>query len=308
MGSRRRDLVALAVAVVLSCLSGAFAAPAASFGDNFEITGAEDHVKTSADGQTWYLYLDNKTGVGFQTKERYLFGWFSMKLKLVGNDSAGVVTAYYMCSDVDAAPLRDELDFEFLGNRTGQPYIIQTNVYHNGVGGREMRHSLWFDPTADFHTYAILWNAKHIVFFVDKVPIRVYPNDASKPTSNSFYPISKPMYIFSSIWNADDWATRGGLEKTDWAKAPFVSSYRDFAADACSWPATGGPAAPPPACAAATGGSWWDQPPAWALDEAQRMDNAWVGRNVLIYDYCDDRKRFPTPPEECALRNAGNAS
>jgi len=35
-------------------------------------------------------------GVGFQTKERYLFGWFSMKLKLVGNDSAGVVTAYYV--------------------------------------------------------------------------------------------------------------------------------------------------------------------------------------------------------------------
>jgi xyloglucan:xyloglucosyl transferase len=133
-------------------------------------------------------------GVGFQTKQRYLFGWFSMKLKLVGNDSAGVVTAYYvrssgilasflpivslssqltttttiisnsqMCSDLDAAPLRDELDFEFLGNRSGEPYIIQTNVYHSGVGGREMRHSLWFDPTADFHTYAILWNPKQIV-------------------------------------------------------------------------------------------------------------------------------------------------
>ncbi|RCV13334.1 hypothetical protein SETIT_2G337900v2 [Setaria italica] len=315
MGSRRRpcvgggDLLAVAV-LLLSCLSrGASAAdPAASFGDNFEITGAEDHVKTSADGQTWYLYLDNKTGVGFQTKQRYLFGWFSMKLKLVGNDSAGVVTAYYMCSDVDAAPQRDELDFEFLGNRTGQPYIIQTNVYHNGVGGREMRHSLWFDPTADFHTYAILWNPKHIVFFVDKVPIRVYPNDASKPASNGFFPVSKPMYIFSSIWNADDWATRGGLEKTDWAKAPFVSSYRDFAADACAWPGEPGAPSPPPACAAATGDSWWDQPPAWALDEAQRLDNAWVGRNVLIYDYCDDRKRFPTPPEECALRNAGAAS
>jgi xyloglucan:xyloglucosyl transferase len=54
--------LAAAVAVVLSscCCHGASAA--ASFGDNFEITGAEDHVKTSADGQTWYLYLDNKTG------------------------------------------------------------------------------------------------------------------------------------------------------------------------------------------------------------------------------------------------------
>jgi len=144
-------------------------------------------------------------------------------------------------------------------------------------------------------------------FFVDKVPIRVYPNDASKPGGGSgFFPAGKPMYIFSSIWNADDWATRGGLEKTDWAKGPFVSSYRDFAADACAWPAESGSGAP--ACAAATGDSWWDQPPAWALDEAQRMDNAWVARNVLIYDYCDDRKRFPAPPEECALRNAGTSS
>lgn len=67
MGSRRRPwaigaLLACA-AVAVSCFGGAYAAAAsASFGDNFEITGAEDHVKTSADGQTWYLYLDNKTG------------------------------------------------------------------------------------------------------------------------------------------------------------------------------------------------------------------------------------------------------
>jgi xyloglucan:xyloglucosyl transferase len=69
MGSRRRHLAALVAPVaallllLLSCsCRGASAAPATSFGDNFEITGAEDHVKTSADGQTWYLYLDNKTG------------------------------------------------------------------------------------------------------------------------------------------------------------------------------------------------------------------------------------------------------
>ncbi|KAG8099802.1 hypothetical protein GUJ93_ZPchr0013g34798 [Zizania palustris] len=294
----------IAVGVVGCCGGGglrgaAAAADPASFGGNFEITGAEDHVKSSADGQTWYLYLDKKAGVGFQTKQRYLFGWFSMKLKLAGNDSAGVVTAYYMCSDLDAAPERDELDFEFLGNRTGQPYVIQTNVYRSGVGGREMRHSLWFDPTADFHTYSILWNPKQIVFFVDKVPIREYRN-SEKP--NTFFPIMKPMYVFSSIWNADDWATRGGLEKTDWTNAPFVSSYRDFTADACAW----GPTAAPPSCAAATGDSWWDQPPAWALDDAQREDSSWVARNLVIYDYCGDRERYPAPAEECALRTTSS--
>jgi xyloglucan:xyloglucosyl transferase len=54
--------VAVAVAALLSWCCCCQGAAAASFGDNFEITGAEDHVKTSADGQTWYLYLDNKTG------------------------------------------------------------------------------------------------------------------------------------------------------------------------------------------------------------------------------------------------------
>lgn len=38
-------------------------------------------------------------GCGFQTRQRYRFGWFSMKLRLVGGDSAGVVTAYYVSFD-----------------------------------------------------------------------------------------------------------------------------------------------------------------------------------------------------------------
>lgn len=49
-----------------------------------------------------------------------------------------------MCTEDGAGPTRDELDFEFLGNRTGEAYLIQTNVYKNGTGGREMRHSLEF--------------------------------------------------------------------------------------------------------------------------------------------------------------------
>nr|KJB67140.1 hypothetical protein B456_010G177300 [Gossypium raimondii] len=180
-----------------------------SFEDNFSIMWSEDHFKTSEDGQTWYLSLDKETGCGFQTKQRYRFGWFSMKLKLVGGDSAGVVTAYYMCSENGAGPERDELDFEFLGNRTGQPYLMQTNVYKNGVGGREMRHMLWFDPTEEFHSYSILWNNHQIVFFVDEVPIRVFKNNGDE--KNDFFPNEKPMYLFSSIWNADEWATRGGV-------------------------------------------------------------------------------------------------
>nr|GEV72999.1 probable xyloglucan endotransglucosylase/hydrolase protein 8 [Tanacetum cinerariifolium] len=222
-----------------------------SFEDNFSIMWSENHFKTSEDGQIWYLSLDNDTGCGFQTKQKYRFGWFSMKLKLVGGDSAGVVTAYYMCTEDGAGPTRDELDFEFLGNRTGEPYLIQTNVYKNGTGNREMRHKLWFDPTLDYHTYSILWNSHQIIFFVDRVPVRVYKN---ADYENKFFPNQKPMYLFSSIWNADDWATRGGLEKTDWKKAPFVSSYKDFTVDGCQWKD------PYPECVSTTTKHWWDQP------------------------------------------------
>lgn len=61
-------------------------------------------------------------------------------------------------------PNHNEFDFEFLGNKTGEPYIVQTNIYVNGVGNREQRLNLWFDPTTEFHTYSILWSKRSVVY------------------------------------------------------------------------------------------------------------------------------------------------
>ncbi|XP_043708504.1 probable xyloglucan endotransglucosylase/hydrolase protein [Telopea speciosissima] len=259
------------------------------FQKNYVPSWSSDHIKYINGGSQVKLVLDKYSGTGFQSRGSYLFGHFSMRIKMVGGNSAGVVTAFYLSSQNTE---HDEIDFEFLGNRTGQPYILQTNVFTGGKGDREQRIYLWFDPTKHYHTYSLLWNMYQIVFFVDEVPIRIFKN--SKDLGVKF-PFNQPMKIYSSLWNADDWATRGGLDKTDWTKAPFVASYTSFHVDGCD------ASSPQSAQVCNTRGKmWWDQKAFQDLDGLQYRRLQWVRKKYTIYNYCTDRSRFPSVPPECA--------
>ncbi|KAF5456429.1 hypothetical protein F2P56_025917 [Juglans regia] len=270
---------------LLSISSLVLAASAGNFYQDFDITWGDGRAKILNNGQLLTLSLDKTSGSGFKSKKEYLFGKIDMQLKLVPGNSAGTVTAYYLSSLGSA---HDEIDFEFLGNLSGDPYILHTNVFTQGNGNREQQFYLWFDPTKDFHTYSILWNPQSIIFSVDGTPIRELKNLESKGVP---FPKNQPMWIYSSLWNADDWATRGGLVKTDWSQAPFTASYRNFKAQACIWSSGSS------SCSSnnSSANSWLTE----SLDATGQERIKWVQKNYMIYNYCTDIKRFPQglPPE-----------
>ncbi|KAL0922137.1 hypothetical protein M5K25_006100 [Dendrobium thyrsiflorum] len=257
-------------------------AAAGNFNNDFDITWGDGRAKVLNNGQLLTLSLDKASGSGFQSKSEYLFGKIDMQLKLVPGNSAGTVTAYYLSSQ---GPTHDEIDFEFLGNLSGDPYTLHTNVFTQGKGNREMQFKLWFDPTEDFHTYSVIWNPQQIIFMVDGTPIRVFRNLETKGVA---FPKSQAMRIYSSLWNADDWATRGGLIKTDWNKAPFSASYRGFNADACVWVAGGSRCPAARKMGGGGAGAWMD----YQMDVTNQKRMLWVQSNYMIYNYCADRKRF----------------
>ncbi|CAN0912436.1 Xyloglucan endotransglucosylase/hydrolase protein 24 [Linum grandiflorum] len=178
-----------------------------------------------------------------------------MKIKLVPGNSAGTVTSFYLKSE---GTTWDEIDMEFLGNSSGEPYVLHTNIFVNGIGNREQQFNL--------------------CLVVDDKPLREYQN--LQPV-NVPYPTSQPMKLYGSIWNADDWATRGGRVKTDWSKAPFTASFSDYNADVNK------------------NAPWYLSK---MLDGESVKQMKWVQKNYMVYNYCSDPSRFPGGlPAECKV-------
>ncbi|XP_038996412.1 xyloglucan endotransglucosylase/hydrolase protein 2-like isoform X2 [Hibiscus syriacus] len=267
-----------------------FTADITRFDENYEITWGNDRVLSSNLGTQIQLSMDASSGSGFRSKLSYGIGFFHLRIKLPDKDSAGVVIAYYLTSKGNK---HDELDFEFLGNKEGKPITLQTNVFADGVGDREQRVVLWFDPTADFHNYQILWNQHQIVFYVDDIPIRVFKNNKGIGVG---YP-SQVMRIEASLWDGDSWATDGGRTKTNWTMAPFKAHFQGFHINGC-----------PKSDPSSNNNSnqecfspnyWWNSQKYWTLDSKQKGQFENVRRKYVNYDYCSDRHRYPVPPPEC---------
>ncbi|XP_043691143.1 xyloglucan endotransglucosylase/hydrolase protein 24-like [Telopea speciosissima] len=284
--------VMLVSALLLSFL---MVVSASNFYLDFDTSYGGNRAKILNNGELLTLSLDNSSGSGVQSKGEFLYGKIDMQVKLVPNNSAGTVSTYYLSSK---GQYWDELDFEFLGNLSGEPYIVHTNVITQGKGNREQQFYMWFDPTADFHNYSFLWNPQYILFSVDGTPIREFKNLESNGVP---YPNKQLMQIYSSIWDGNDWATQGGRVKIDWSKAPFTASYRNFTTYACVQP-NGTFCSSNSSFSTSNNNTWYYSQ---QLDSASQAKLKWVQDNYMIYNYCTDTKRFPngTFPYECTVTN-----
>ncbi|OVA17987.1 Glycoside hydrolase [Macleaya cordata] len=255
------------------------------FYQGFRNLWGPQHQKVDQNSLT--IWLDSQTGSGFKSTRPFRSGYFSTAIKLQPGYTAGVITSFYLSNNEAHPGYHDEVDIEFLGTTPGKPYTLQTNVYVRGSGdgkivGREMKFHLWFDPTANFHNYAILWSPKEIIFFVDDIPIRRY-----RKKSVYTFPL-RPMWVYGSIWDASSWATEDGKYKANYQYQPFVGRYTNFKLSGCSAYARAS-CRPVSASPYRSGG----------LSRQQYWAMRWAQRNYLVYNYCRDSRRDHSLTPEC---------
>lgn len=151
-------------------------------------------------------------GAAIISKERFEYGRYEVRMKSASG--SGIVSAFFLRSSRKTAEgtLVHELDFEFMGKSERLLHL----ACHEGVdnGARGLKHNstaknleLPFDPSEDFHDYALEFTPNGIVWFADGEEIwRLGKDMAAK-----FHGVA--MNVTFNIWcpAAKGWA--GSVER-----------------------------------------------------------------------------------------------
>ncbi|MBN1542321.1 family 16 glycosylhydrolase [candidate division KSB1 bacterium] len=159
-----------------------------------------------------------------RTVESFLYGRFEVRFK--ASAGSGQTSTFFTYNDIDPMTHWNEIDIEILGRYT---HDVQFNVITPKMGNNHVRHQFVdFDPTRDFHTYAIEWTPDYIAWFIDH--LEVY-----RQTDAHISTMIKPQKIMMNIYNPQ-W--EGWVGPWDARILPKFAFY-DYVSYASYTPGTG---------------------------------------------------------------------
>ena len=220
----------------------------------------------------WSAVLPAKDyrGAELRTKASYLYGRFEVRYKAAWG--SGLTSTFFTYNDIDPNEKWNEIDIEIMGRYTDD---VQFNAITPGVRSHIHHQFVPFDPSLDFHTYAIEWTPQYVAWFVDG-------EEVYRQTGPHIAQLTRPQKIMMNIWQPiyTDWAG-------DWDEAILPAfAYYDYVSYAKYSPDSG------------TVGTDNNFLPVWKDDfdayDASRWDRAthtWNGNN------CDFR------PENIVFRD-----
>ncbi|MDZ7372827.1 MAG: family 16 glycosylhydrolase [candidate division KSB1 bacterium] len=207
-------------------------------------------------------------GAELRTRESYLYGRFEVRMKAAWG--SGLLSSFFTYNDVDPNSRWNEIDIEILGR---YPDDVQFNIIPPDRLNHVHHQFVPFDPSLDFHVYAIEWTDHYVAWFVDGVEVH-------RQTGTHVLALNRPQKIMMNIWQPAyvDWAG-----KWDPAVLPAFAYY-DYVSYASYTPGRGN-----------TGTDnnftlqWKDDFDSWNQSRWQKATHTWDGNNC---DFTPDNAVF----------------
>jgi beta-glucanase (GH16 family) len=124
-------------------------------------------------------------GGEIESLKEYGYGYY--EVRMMPSDVSGGVASFFL---VDFDSPWHEYDIEFLLNSHNQV------TFSNYGGAGTTYYNLGFDPTADFHTYGILWEPGKVTDYVDGVALH-------SETNSYFVSDADGMNIMMNAWSGN---------------------------------------------------------------------------------------------------------
>lgn len=214
------------------------------------------------------LFGKDYKGAEYRTKTAYIYGRFEVNYK--SSRGAGQTSTFFTYHELGSGGLSEwnELDIEILGRYEND---VQFNAITPGQTNHEHHQWVGFDPSADFHTYAIEWTPDYVAWFADG-------EELYRQTEDHVATLTRAQKIMMNIWPPaySDWV--GDL---DVRMLPF-RAYYDWVSYASYTPNSGN-------CGTDNNFTlqWRDDFDSWDTGRWEKATHTWNGNNSdFIQDNC----------------------